>query len=89
MGKILKSLLVSRMEAHMPKTGIVLTDRQYNFQKGRSTDNVLRVVQTRLVDACNARRVAVAVNLNIQNTFNSVDSVVIRHMVSDIPPADT
>jgi len=47
-------------------------EKQYGFRKERSTDDALRVVHGHLMDACSARRVALAVSINICNSFNTV-----------------
>lgn len=71
-GKILEFLLVRRMEDHMAASGHGLSDRQFGFRSGRSTDDALRILHDKLVAACSARRMAVAVSLDIQNAFNTV-----------------
>jgi len=76
--KILDSLLVGRMKAHMYGLGIRLSERQYGFRNGRSTDDALRIVHEHFVDACGARRKAVAVSLGIRNAFNMVGRDVVR-----------
>jgi len=71
-GKILEFLLVRRMEEHMAASGIGLSERQFGFRRGRSTDDALGVLRDSVLDSCNARRLAVAVSLDIQNAFNTV-----------------
>ena len=71
-GKVLEYLLVRRMEEHMTATGNELSERQFGFRGGRSTDDALRILHEKVVGACNARRMAVVVSLDIQNAFNTV-----------------
>ena len=71
-GKVLEFLLVRRMEEHMAASGLGLSERQFGFRSGRSTDDALRVLHEKVVVACNARKMAVVVSLDIQNAFNTV-----------------
>lgn len=71
-GKILESLLVVRMQAHMAATAVELFDKQFGFRGGRSTDDALCLLHERIVSICNARRYAVAVSLKILNAFNTI-----------------
>lgn len=80
-GKILEYLVAMRMAAHMEVTGIGLSERQYGFRAGRSTDDALRSLHELLVGACNAGRIAVAVGLDIKNAFNSIGWGVIQDAV--------
>lgn len=64
-GKILEFLLIHRMEGHMAAAEIGLSESQFGFRSGRSTDDALRIFHNKVVGACNARRMAVAVSLDI------------------------
>lgn len=87
-GKIFESLLVARVEAHMAASGVGLSDRQFGFRSGRSTDDALRLLQERLEAAVGKGRMAVAVSLDIRNAFNTIGWEIVRGALirMDIPP---
>lgn len=77
-GKIFESLLVARIDAHMAATGVGLSERQFGFRSGRSTDDALRLLQERLAAAVDKGRLAVAVSLDIRNAFNTIGWEIVR-----------
>ena len=77
-GKIFESLLVARVDAHMAATGVGLSERQFGFRSGRSTDDALRLLQERLLAAVNKGRMAVVVSLDIRNAFNTIGWETVR-----------
>lgn len=87
-GKIFESLLVVRIDAHMAATGVGLSERQFGFRSGRSTDDALRLLQERLVAAVDKGRFAVAVSLDIRNAFNTIGWRTVREALirMDFPP---
>lgn len=50
---------------------------QFDFRKERSSDNAVKALPNQLVSVCDLRKLAFAVDLNIQNDFNSMDLGVI------------
>lgn len=57
----------------MAASGIELADNQVGFRNGRSTDDAVRALHRQLVKARKSRKLAVTVDLNIRNAFNSVN----------------
>lgn len=71
-GKILEFLLVSRVEVHMAATGVGLSERQFGFRSGRSTNYALMFLVWHLREVTNEGRLAVIVGLDIRNAFYSI-----------------
>lgn len=69
--KILEYLLKTRLEAHIALRG-GLSDNQFGFRSGRSTDDAVRHLNDSVTKEVNNRRFCLAVSLDIKNAFNSV-----------------
>lgn len=66
-------LLVGWIEEFKAASEIDLDDNQFNFIKGRSTDNAVRALHQQLVRAHDSKKLAIVVSLNTRNAFISVD----------------
>jgi len=73
-GKLLKRLLLSRLDHHLDRTGH-RSPNQYGFRSGRSTeDDIERLLETAhgaALDAVQHRDICVAVSPDVRNAFNS------------------
>lgn len=70
-GKMYESLLAARLDAHIAGRG-GLAPNQFGFRKGRSTDDAVRLLRSKVVATANSGGFCVAVALDIKNAFNSI-----------------
>lgn len=77
-GKLLEYLLVRRLESHVAEKGN-LSDAQYGFRRGRSTDDACNRLRDTAQRAVNNYDACVAVSLDIKNAFNAIGW---RHIMS-------
>lgn len=70
-GKMLEALLARRLQDHINKVEGI-SDRQYGFKKGVSTEDAIRQLKSIVLHSSNQQRYSVAVSLDIVNAFNSV-----------------
>jgi len=70
-GKMYEALLAARLDAHIASKG-GLAPNQFGFRKGRSTDDAVRVLQSKAATTTNSGGFCVAVALDIKNAFNSI-----------------
>jgi len=70
-GKLLESLLTSRLEVHMETQG-GLSSNQFGFRRGLSTDDAVIMLKNTARTAVNRYETCVAVSLDIKNAFNSI-----------------
>ena len=72
LGKILEKLMYSRLLNFLQKHNIIV-DNQFGFQKNKSTEDALLVLQTKITEAIENKRVACAIFLDFAKAFDTVN----------------
>lgn len=70
--KLFERIVASRLTAHMTEVGPDLEHCQFGFKPGRSTVGAIRRLKSLVDRAISRGEVALAVSLDISNTFNTL-----------------
>lgn len=70
-GKLLKFILVRRLETHVAATG-GLSDAQFGYRRRMSTVDAGLLLKEKALTAMNGYEMCVAISLDIRNAFNSI-----------------
>jgi hypothetical protein len=71
-GYVLESVVAARMVVHMSRALPGIQEGQYGFRRGRSTTDAIGRVRSFIEEGERRGWVALAVSLDIVNTFNSL-----------------
>ncbi|GBN28169.1 Putative protein in type-1 retrotransposable element R1DM [Araneus ventricosus] len=70
-GKVFEKLLTNRLVTYLEDNKL-LSDHQYGFRKGRSTEDALMRIKLFIETAKESEMVSCMISLDIQNAFNSI-----------------
>lgn len=83
LGKLFKRIIVERINKYMDETpSASLSDRQFGFQRQRSTVDALDTVMSNIYYWTNKGYFAMSVSLDVRNAFNSIPWPTIRNALT-------